>query len=155
MKKPSFQTANARRLRRDMTPAEAKLWGILRDRRIGQFKFRRQQPVGPFYVDFVCFAARVVVELDGTSHLGREEHDSARECYLRESGFVIIRFENFVVMLDENRVVEAVVRVCRKRAGDPLTPIPSPAGGEGGQTHPEPLTPLPQGERGNNSWPRP
>jgi very-short-patch-repair endonuclease len=132
MKKPSFATQNARRLRREMTPAEARLWDILRNGKVGRFKFRRQQPIGPYFADFGCFSARVIVELDGTSHLGREEHDRVRERYLTDSGFAVIRFENFVVMLDENRVVEAVVKVCTERVGPiPLTPNPSPAEGEG------------------------
>lgn len=149
MKKPAFQTANARRLRRDMTPAEARLWDILRNGKVGRFKFRRQQPIGPYFADFACLSTRVIVELDGTSHLGREEHDRIREKYLRDSGFAVIRFENFVVMLDENRVVEAVVRACRERTGNPLTPIPSPAGGEGGRTHPLTPNPSPAGGEGN------
>src|SRR4051794_41907586 len=57
--------ARARSLRRRMTDAERKLWFALRDRRLAGFKFRRQVPVGPFYADFVCFDARLVIEADG------------------------------------------------------------------------------------------
>lgn len=132
MKKSTFQTQNARRLRREMTPAETRLWEILRKKRVGQYRFRRQQPIGPYFADFVCFSTRVIVELDGTSHLGREEHDRNREEYLKESGFVIVRFENFVVMLEENRVVEAVVKACREQEKkNPLPPNPPPAEGGG------------------------
>ncbi len=133
MKKGDFQIQNARRLRRDMTPAEARLWQILRGNKVGGWKFRRQQPIGPYFADFVCFSTRVIVELDGDSHLGREAHDHHREQFLLASGFAVIRFENFVVMLNENRVVELVARACRERSASvvPLTPSPSPAEGEG------------------------
>jgi len=58
----------ARQLRRNQTDAERKLWQLLRDRRFAGVKFRRQQPVGPYIVDFVCFEAKLVIELDGSQH---------------------------------------------------------------------------------------
>ena len=58
----------ARKLRRDQTDVERKLWSALRNRRFHEFKFRRQQPIGPYVVDFVCFRRNLVIELDGSQH---------------------------------------------------------------------------------------
>src|SRR5262249_56400047 len=58
----------ARQLRSNMTDAERKLWFALRDRRLATYKFRRQVPLGPFIVDFVCYQARLVIEVDGGQH---------------------------------------------------------------------------------------
>lgn len=65
----------ARKLRQDATPPERMLWHLLRNRRLGGYKFRRQQPIGPFIADFYCEAASLVVEWDGHSHHDRVEID--------------------------------------------------------------------------------
>jgi len=86
----------ARRLRRDQTDVERKLWGALRNRRFSGFKFRRQQPVGPYIVDFVSFEAELVIELDGAQHGsddGRAMH-AARTAFLEGEGFRLRRFWN-------------------------------------------------------------
>src|SRR4051794_1020003 len=84
----------ARQLRRDLTPAEQRLWRHLRGRRLAEFKFRRQHPVGPFFVDMACVECQLLVELDGESHLGAEARDAARDAYLEERGWLILRFWN-------------------------------------------------------------
>jgi adenine-specific DNA-methyltransferase len=98
----------ARQLRRDQTVVERKLWYALRGRRFHGFKFRRQQPVGPYVVDFVCFESKLIVELDGGQH-GLPENqvaDLARTKRLEADGFRILRFwnrelnENFDGVLD-------------------------------------------------------
>src|SRR5262249_39363077 len=94
MPEPHNRTERARQLRREMTPAERIVWLELRDRRLGGFKFRRQQPVGPFYGDMVCYECKLIVELDGETHLGREDLDEARSAYLRAHGWQVIRFWN-------------------------------------------------------------
>ena len=71
----------ARRLRRDQTDVERKLWYALRDRRHHGFKFRRQQPVGPYVVDFVCFEAKLVVELDGGQHVREPGRGQVQEAH--------------------------------------------------------------------------
>jgi len=135
MKHSTFQLDNARRLRKEMTPSECKLWRILRGRRIGGLKFRRQEPIDRYFADFVCYEARLIVELDGDSHLGREEYDRERENYLKSQGFCVIRFENFETKLTENAVVERILTACREHGIlFPLTPNPSPAEGEGRKT---------------------
>src|SRR5215203_1334246 len=85
---------HARHLRREMTPAEAILWKHLRGRRLEGFKFRRQQPIGPFFADMVCHECQLIVELDGESHLGQEAKEERRTQYLAEQGWVVLRFWN-------------------------------------------------------------
>ncbi len=105
----------ARLLRAGQTPSEARLWEILRDRRCDGHKFRRQRQIGPYIADFCCIAAKLVVELDGDSHIGREAYDTARTNCLRDNAGYVLRFENFEAMLTENLVVETILRICRLR----------------------------------------
>jgi very-short-patch-repair endonuclease len=118
-----------------MTPAEAILWRHLRDRRFDGFKFRRQQPVDQYVVDFFCPAARLVVELDGESHIGKEPHDASRQAYLESQGLLVLRFWNHAVYDDKDAVLDAIWMACSERSGR-------------GGPYPSPPTPLPQGERG-------
>jgi very-short-patch-repair endonuclease len=83
----------AKRLRRDMTDVEKKLWFALRDRRFEQYKFRRQVPIGKYIVDFVCLERRLIVELDGSQHEG-SLHDAKRDAWLRAQNFRVLRFWN-------------------------------------------------------------
>jgi very-short-patch-repair endonuclease len=71
-------TANARRLRQAQTLAEKALWSIVRNRRVGGFKFKRQVPIDRYFADFVCEQAKLIVELDGAAHEGREDYDKRR-----------------------------------------------------------------------------
>jgi len=82
----------ARELRRGQTDAGGRLWGELRGRRLGGWKWRRQAPIGSFIVDFYCPAARLVVELDGSLHLDQVEYDRRRTQYLERVGLRVIRF---------------------------------------------------------------
>ena len=84
----------ARRLRREMTPAERQVWRFLRGRGLRGFKFRRQVPVGPFIVDFLCVEAGLVVEIDGESHWGQLAYDRRRTLYLETQGYRVIRINN-------------------------------------------------------------
>jgi very-short-patch-repair endonuclease len=87
---------NARVLRRNQTPQEGRLWRELRGRRIDGLKFRRQVPVGPFIVDFSCFEAGFIVEIDGSQHADPRvrEYDEVRTRYLQEQGFGVLRITN-------------------------------------------------------------
>ncbi|HYH69021.1 MAG TPA: endonuclease domain-containing protein [Urbifossiella sp.] len=121
----------ARALRRTLTPAEAILWRELRDRQLGGYKFRRQQPVGPFVADFCCQAARLVVELDGDSHVGREGADAARTAFLESAGYLVVRFWNVELIDDLDGVLEAILSTCTTRVSadtnlklDPTLPAP-------------------------------
>ena len=80
-----------------MTDAERKLWYALRDRRFAQFKFRRQVPVGPFVADFVCFEARLVIEVDGGQH-AESLPDKTRDRWFAANKFRVMRFWNNEVL---------------------------------------------------------
>ena len=84
----------ARQLRIHRTESEGRLWGELRGRRLGGWKWRRQAPIGPFIVDFYCPAARLVVELDGAHHQDNLVYDERRTNYLNRLGLQVIRFES-------------------------------------------------------------
>jgi very-short-patch-repair endonuclease len=86
----------ARKLRREQTSFERRLWSALRNRKLAQCKFRRQQPIGPYVVDFVSFERNLVIELDGSQH-GIPENASAgriRTAFLKSHGFRVLRFWN-------------------------------------------------------------
>ena len=101
----------ARELRRNATYPERLLWQLLRGRALEGHRFRRQRPIGPYFVDFVCVERRVVVELDGGQH-GRErtQPDVERTRFLEREGFRVVRFWNDEVMSNREGVVEAIVR---------------------------------------------
>ena len=94
------RTARLRELRRIPPPAEAKLWEAVRGRRLDGFKFRRQLLVGPYFADFACMEARLVIELDGESHTGREAYDHSRTRELERCGWKVVRFTNEQVYAD-------------------------------------------------------
>jgi very-short-patch-repair endonuclease len=92
--------AFARKLRRNMTVAEGILWRSLCGSSLDGLKFRRQVPIGKYVVDFHCVEHRLIVELDGPPHEKDEQkrHDSARDAWLREQGYRILRFDNDLVI---------------------------------------------------------
>jgi very-short-patch-repair endonuclease len=98
----------AKKMRREPTDAEARMWRLLRDRRLAQFKFRRQVPFQNFILDFVCFEKRLVVEIDGSQHAD-SEHDTAREAVLLAQGFRIARYWNNDVLQRYASVLEDVL----------------------------------------------
>lgn len=108
-------TAQARRLRRDQTPAEARLWSLLRGRRLAGGKFRRQVPVERYIADFVCVEARLIIEIDGRVHDDEEAQlkDIERTAILESCGYFLIRFPNEMVLNDPGRVCEAIVSTLR------------------------------------------
>ena len=116
-------------LRQNMTEAESLLWRHLRGHRLGGAKFRRQQPIGPYIVDFVHFSARVVVEADGGQH-NESPTDERRDEWLKSQGFRVMRFWNNEIFNNTAAVLEAVMAAVEHR--HPLFPNPSPARGEGG-----------------------
>jgi len=97
----------ARELRRNTTDAERRLWTRLRYRQLGH-KFRRQQPIGTYIVDFVCLEKRVVVELDGGQHAEQVESDKARTNWLNNEGFTVLRFWNNEILESLDAVVEVI-----------------------------------------------
>ena len=101
-------------MRREPTAGEAVLWELLRDRRLGGFKFRRQHTIGRFVVDFYCAERNLVVEIDGRIHETTREQDAARESFLHGLGFTIIRFENRMVMEEAKQVLKAILKELRE-----------------------------------------
>ena len=89
------------------TDAELRLWRLLRDRRLNGFKFRRQVPVGPYIVDFLCVGARLIVEADGSQH-AESLRDKARDAYLESQGWKVLRFWNNEVLQNCAGVLETV-----------------------------------------------
>ena len=101
----------ARTLRREMTPAEQKLWRRLRAGQLAGAHFRRQHAVGPFVVDFFCAGAKLVIEIDGDSHVSQVDHDEARTRWLsQEKSCRVIRFTNRDVENNIEGVLEEIVR---------------------------------------------
>jgi very-short-patch-repair endonuclease len=97
-----------RRLRRDSTDAEMKLWLSLRDRRLSAFKFVRQEAIGSFIVDFICREKRLIIEVDGGQH-AESEKDRERDKYLMNAGFKVLRFWNNDVLTNKNGVLEVIL----------------------------------------------
>lgn len=119
--------ARARELRQPQTPAEATLWRYLRNRNL-KYKFRRQHPIYRFIIDFYCAEAKLLIEIDGDSHLEKEqiEYDKARTEYLEALGYKVIRFTNNDVRYTISAVVDKVISTVEKRIEELDTPHPSP-----------------------------
>ena len=118
----------AKHLRKTMTDAEHRLWRHLRAHRFDHFKFRRQQPLGPYVVDFVSFSERLIIEADGGQHNAKRS-DRERDAWLVQEGFRVLRFWNHDILQNTPVVLDAIWLA--------LKSVPSPP------------APLPQGERGD------
>lgn len=114
--------SNARDLRRNLTLQERKLWRYLRSRRFGDFKFRRQHPVGSYILDFACCSARVVVELDGGQHDLAVAYDTRRTSWLESQGWTVLRFWNNEIDCNEVAVLEIILQELNR-----LSPSPQPS----------------------------
>ena len=90
-----------------MTDAERKLWFLLRDRRLGQTKFRRQVPIGPFIADFLSFESRLVIKVDGGQH-AESLQDKKRDRWFAANGFRVLRFWNNEVLSNLQGVYETI-----------------------------------------------
>jgi len=119
---------NARRLRKNQTDAEHRLWNLLRNRALAGHKFRRQYAIGPYTCDFVCIERLLVVEVDGGQHALQVEKDDSRTAYLRSQGFTVIRFWNHEVLAKTESVLEKIRNVIGL---DTPSPCPSPPRGRG------------------------
>jgi very-short-patch-repair endonuclease len=107
-KRPEQSIAFARRLRRDPTDVERRVWKALRNRQIEACKFRRQVPLGTYIVDFVCIEKKLVIELDGGQHADRAAHDERRTEWLRGEGYRVVRFWNNEVTTNFEGVLERI-----------------------------------------------
>jgi very-short-patch-repair endonuclease len=104
----------AKELRREMTPAERLLWQEVRAKKLG-VRFRRQQIIAGFIVDFYCHKAALVVEVDGDIHDLQQEEDARREKALRDMGLRIVRFRNDEILKNLSRVVERIKELALTR----------------------------------------
>ena len=127
MRAPEETMALARRLRRNLSPPEARLWTRLRERKPGAPVFRPQHPIGPYVLDFYCAKARLAVEIDGMSHdLGdRPLRDATRDAWLQARGLTVLRIPASEVMLDADQAADAIVRMATEmiQAGTPSTAL--------------------------------
>ena len=98
-----------KQLRIEMTPEESRLWYLLRDRRFFGYKFRRQTPIGTYIVDFACFKARLIVELDGGQHQDDVAYDQRRSAFLNDNGWKVIRFWNNEFRSNEEGVLSVIL----------------------------------------------
>jgi very-short-patch-repair endonuclease len=105
----------AREMRKNPTKAEVLLWEKLRRRRLGGYKFRRQQVIGIFIVDFYCPSAKVIVEVDGEIHLQQKETDRVRDYHLGSLGYEVLRFRNQDVFDQLGEVLETILGICSQR----------------------------------------
>jgi very-short-patch-repair endonuclease len=94
-------------MRHQPTDAERKLWQLLRNRRFAAFKFRRQEPIDHYIVDFVCYSARLVIEADGSQH-AENARDAIRDAYLRAQGFHLLRLWNNDILARPDAVSDAI-----------------------------------------------
>jgi len=117
---------HAKQMRTDQTAAEHRLWQMLRAHRFAGYKFRRQVPIDFYIADFICFAARLIIELDGGQH-SESVPDARRDAFLRSQGFRVLRVWNNELFSNEEGVAEAIFSALRS----PPLPNPSPARGEG------------------------
>ena len=108
---------HAKNLRIRMTDAEQCLWQYLRAGRLQGYKFRRQQPIGNYIVDFLCLAPKLVVEADGGQHGEQQTCDQARTAYLQSLGFTVLRFWNHEILQQTEAVLEAVLQRLRELDG--------------------------------------
>ena len=102
----------AKNLRKRSTEAEKLLWRYLRAKQLEGLKFRRQQPIGNYIVDFVCFEKRIIIELDGGQHAIEKEKDHKRDKWFGEQGFKVLRFWNNEVFTNISGVLEVIRENC-------------------------------------------
>jgi very-short-patch-repair endonuclease len=115
---------HAKAMRSNPTEAERRLWHYLRAKRFMGLKFKRQKPVGPFIVDFICLELKLIIEVDGGQHGGLT--DQRREAWFARQGYKVLRFWNHEVLGRTEVVLEKVREVVCT-----LSPGPSPAHGRG------------------------
>jgi leucyl-tRNA synthetase len=108
---PVYSLEYRRELRAKQTKAEGVVWAMVRNRRLGGFKFRRQFSIDHFIVDFVCLEQHLVVELDGGYHDMTIEKDIQRDKFLAERGFRVFRISNEEVFQDADAVARGILKV--------------------------------------------
>ena len=103
------KTDKARELRRNATDAEKLLWKRLRMGQVESHKFRRQQPIGEYIVDFVCAERKLIVEVDGGQHVEQAAYDESRSKWLQDQGYRVVRFWNHDVLAMPDTVLSTIL----------------------------------------------
>ena len=111
---PKTKTKLARKLRRNQTEAEQRLWQQVRSRRLSGYKFRRQVPIGTYIADFVCEDAKLIVELDGGQHDDNKQADDMRTKNLENFGYHVIRFWNNEVLENMEGVLTVLLQALER-----------------------------------------
>ena len=124
--------AFAKQLRANATDTERLLWSRLRAGRLEELKFRRQEPIGQYIVDFICYEQRLVIECDGGQHMVQQEKDRIRDAWLEQQGYRILRFWNNDILKHMELVLETILEACQR--GQQPPPSNSLPQGEGGKT---------------------
>lgn len=138
-RRPQFASLTfAKSMRAKPTPEENRLWFYLRDRRFSNYKFRRQQVIGKYIVDFVCHDKKLIIEADGSHHDIND--DVPRDAYLRQLGYRILRFSNLNIKRNMAFVMDNIWEALHNPDFDPNGVSPSPP------ATPDPLPPG-RGER--------
>ena len=121
---------NAKKLRKLQTPEEKILWERIKNRRLGNYKFRRQAIIDLLIVDFCCFEKRLVIELDGFGHRKNKPIDMNRDRYLKSQGFRIIRLWNSEIDQNLEKTINKILVALESPSSGAVAP-PSPVKGEG------------------------
>ena len=111
--------SRARQMRHELVVLEKLFWSQVRNRKLGGYKFRRQYLIGRYIVDFVCVEHKLIVKLDGPFHATRKIYDAARDAYLQEQAYRVLRFPNTYAAHDIGIVLLTV-----REALDSSTPSP-------------------------------
>lgn len=106
-------TSLARVNRQTSTPAEAKMWSVLRGRQIENCKFRRQQPIGDYIADFCCEEMSLIIELDGSQHADAVQQDSKRTLELENMKYLVLRFWNNQILQELEGVIDTIIETIR------------------------------------------
>ncbi len=114
----------ARALRKNQTDAELAIWQLLRAKRVKGLKFRRQHPIPPYIVDFICAERKLIIEADGGQHTDAVKYDQKRTAFLESKGYTVIRFWNNEILTNIEDVYENIIKHIEK-------PVPSTQRGEG------------------------
>ncbi len=139
---PPQTLQKAQALRHNQTNAEGLLWHYLRHKQLGGYKFRRQQPIGPYIADFACLPEKLLIELDGGQHAERTTSDQQRDRFLQEKGYRVLRFWNHEVFENCFGVLESIYAALQHH---PPLEGGSKGGSLSGRGSPPPPQPAPNG----------
>ncbi|MBT1073608.1 endonuclease domain-containing protein [Pelotalea chapellei] len=128
---PINLTVAAKELRKNSTDAERLLWRHLKAKQVHGLKFRRQEQIGRFIADFVCYETRLIIEADGGQHAVEKEKDEERTQWLNSQGFTVLRFWNNEILTNIEGVMEIIEMRCINRSSTTPLPTPLPLRGEG------------------------